>query len=286
MNSVVHSISQLGGLAATNELYRRGHTRAEITGLANRGRILRVRQGWYTNLGMPPALVQAARVGGRLTCLSGAAAHGIWQYPTHLLHVALSPNTCRPRHPQHKTARLGDAAVRLHWRDDEAAGNRFLLDPVPCLADVIRCQPSEVAIATADSALNQHLIDPTEWLTLLAEAPAERRRNLGNAQPLCESGIESLVHFRLRPFRLPIRCQAQIPGVGRVDFLVGTRLVVETDGAEYHTDPRQFENDRRRDAHLSRLGYRVLRFSYRQVMYHWAEVEAAILAAVIRGDHN
>jgi hypothetical protein len=30
----------------------------------------------------------------------------------------------------------------------------------------------------------------------------------------------------------------------------------------------------------------VLRFSYRQVMERWEEVEAAILAAVIRGDHH
>lgn len=76
-----------------------------------------------------------------------------------------------------------------------------------------------------------------------------------------------------------------IPGVGRVDFVIGAFLVVEVDGAEYHTDPERFEADRHRDAMLSIRGYRVLRFSYRQVIHAWHEVEAAVLAAVVRGDH-
>jgi hypothetical protein len=29
----------------------------------------------------------------------------------------------------------------------------------------------------------------------------------------------------------------------------------------------------------------VLRFSYHQVMHNWAEVEAAVIGAILRGDH-
>ncbi len=86
-------------------------------------------------------------------------------------------------------------------------------------------------------------------------------------------------------FDLSIERQVHIPGVGRVDFLIGTRLVVEVDGFSYHSNPAQFEADRRRDALLSQLGYRVLRFSYLQVMESWKDVETAVLAAVFRGDH-
>jgi very-short-patch-repair endonuclease len=70
-----------------------------------------------------------------------------------------------------------------------------------------------------------------------------------------------------------------------VDFVIGERLVIEVDGAEYHTDPVRFEADRRRDALLSARGYRVLRFSYRLVIDDWPTVETAVLAAVARGDH-
>ena len=84
---------------------------------------------------------------------------------------------------------------------------------------------------------------------------------------------------RLRPIR-----QFRIAGVGRVDFVFGDRLVIEVDGREFHASPDQFESDRRRDAVLSALGYRVLRFSYRQVMDRWDEVELAVRAAIARGD--
>jgi very-short-patch-repair endonuclease len=51
-----------------------------------------------------------------------------------------------------------------------------------------------------------------------------------------------------------------------VDFQwPGTRLVVETDGFTYHSMPSAFERDRDRDQLLAVAGYRVVRFSYRQL---------------------
>jgi hypothetical protein len=47
-----------------------------------------------------------------------------------------------------------------------------------------------------------------------------------------------------------------------VDFhWPGTNLIVELDAYEYHRTPQEFENDRRKDAHLKRHGYEVLRVS-------------------------
>jgi len=202
--------------------------------------------------------------------------------------VAVPHEACRLRHPLDKTIRLGAGSplLRVHWRAPLEAPRRLTLDLVSTLADVIRCESTEVAVATADSALFRKAISVHDWARIVADAPSTIRSGLALVQPLCESGIESLTLFRLRPFRLPIRCQAQISGVGRVDFLIGSRLVIEVDGANYHTDPERFEADKRRDAVLSRLGYRVLRFSYKQVLYRWYEVEAAILASVFRGDHH
>ena len=51
-----------------------------------------------------------------------------------------------------------------------------------------------------------------------------------------------------------------------VDFLwPDHRLIVETDGAATHATPTAFHADRRRDAELAGRGYRVLRFTWRQV---------------------
>ena len=53
----------------------------------------------------------------------------------------------------------------------------------------------------------------------------------------------------------------------RVDMLWREqRVVVETDGWAFHNTRQAFEADRTRDAHLTAAGYRVLRFTHRQVL--------------------
>jgi very-short-patch-repair endonuclease len=55
-------------------------------------------------------------------------------------------------------------------------------------------------------------------------------------------------------------------GPDEVDFLWPVeRLVVEVDGWDTHRTRAAFESDRARDARLSVLGYRVIRFTWRQV---------------------
>jgi very-short-patch-repair endonuclease len=43
------------------------------------------------------------------------------------------------------------------------------------------------------------------------------------------------------------------------------RLIVETEGAATRLTPTAFEHDRARDAHLTALGYRVVRITWRQL---------------------
>ena len=51
-----------------------------------------------------------------------------------------------------------------------------------------------------------------------------------------------------------------------VDFLSPEpRLIAETDGAASHLTPTAFETDRARDAALQVAGYRVERFTHRQM---------------------
>ncbi len=58
------------------------------------------------------------------------------------------------------------------------------------------------------------------------------------------------------------------------------RLVVEADSIGFHLTRAAMERDRRRDAVLARQGYRVLRFTDRQVRRRPREVSAAIRAAL------
>jgi very-short-patch-repair endonuclease len=79
--------------------------------------------------------------------------------------------------------------------------------------------------------------------------------------------------------------QVGIPGVGRVDLLIGDRLVLEVDGRAFHSSTPDFARDRERDLTLAGLGFRVLRLSYGQVVADWPASEAAIRAVVDAGEH-
>lgn len=292
MHFLTDIIHNRGGLAATHELLAAGATKHTLAHAVNSDIVIRVRQGWYCTPDVHPLLQQGVRVGGRLGCVSGAALYGMWAPPGENLHVSLGNNDCRLRTPTDKRRRLtrSTPGVTTHWHTQHQTGSRLLLDPLSCLEDVVRCQPIEFTVAIADSALRPGrasgypLISHSDWNSLIDRFPG-RTRQLELADGVCESGTESITWVRFTALRLPLERQVLIDGM-RVDFLIGRRLVVEVDGAAYHIDPVRFEADRRRDARLCTLNYIVLRFSYNQVIYEWHEVEAAVLAAVARGDHR
>lgn len=82
-----------------------------------------------------------------------------------------------------------------------------------------------------------------------------------------------------------VRAQVEIPGVGRVDLLIGRRLVIECDSRAHHTGEAAYESDRTRDRKLVRMGYLVIRLTYQQKLNDWPNVEADILALIRRDEH-
>jgi len=62
-------------------------------------------------------------------------------------------------------------------------------------------------------------------------------------------------------------------------YAPAARLVVEVDGSQ-HSEPLQFEHDRRRTAYLKGLGLQVLRFTDRQVLLELDAVAEEIFRAV------
>ena len=282
MASVYHDVQRRGGIARTYELLRDGHTSHRLTAAVRAGEVLRVRQGHYACPELHDDETRAVRVGGRLTGLAGARRHGIWTPPLSRIEVSVPGDARALRTPTDARSRLAahpDPGVRVSWTDHGARGTRSTLDVRECLRDIVRTQPTIVAFAVLESALHLGLVTRTSLRRL------DLPRRLRAADRLSESGGESLLRFRLLSQRVAFRQQVQVPRVGRVDFVVGERLVVEVDGAAFHTGRDEFEEDRRRDAVLAALGYRVLRFSYRQVEGRWPEVSAALRATVARGDH-
>lgn len=241
-----------------------------------------MRQGHYACPELPENEQRAVRVGGRLTGLSGARSYGIWSPRTPKLHIAVPSDARALRTAHDPRLRLSahrDPALSVMWTDHGSSGTRSRLSAAECLRQIARCEPAIVAFAATESAIHRGII---------SRAAARRLalfRHANSVDRFSESGGESLLKFRFLSKKIGFRQQVQIVGVGRVDFLIGPRLVVEVDGAEFHTSREAFEEDRRRDAVLASLGYRVLRFSYRQVEDNWREVLGAISAVLARGDH-
>jgi len=113
------------------------------------------------------------------------------------------------------------------------------------------------------------LPDTARWLVDVARRDAD-------------SGLESLLRLRMHILGVQLESQVRIAGVGKVDFVIAGRLVLEVDGKENHDGSTQRHKDLRRDAIASHLGFETLRFDYAQVLHDWPTVQAAILAALAR----
>lgn len=90
------------------------------------------------------------------------------------------------------------------------------------------------------------------------------------------------MRLRLHVLGITVDTQVAISGVGRVDFVVGGRVIIEADGKGNHDGSSARHRDLQRDAAASRLEYETLRFDYAMILHEWDAVVAAILAAVSR----
>ncbi len=280
MSQLRAHIRALGGAAATHELYARGATLEKLRTAVRTHDVCRIRQGWYIDPDTPAAVADALRVGGRATCTTAASLHGLWMAtPATDVHVAVARNACQLRDPTDYRKRLADQAAVVHWTGDPAGGTRLAVAIPRALIDLAHCRGLEAAFVAAECALGRRLMTTSEWTDSLRREPAAAGLVLSRATSASGSITESTFAFRIRGAGLRLRAQVQI-GADRVDFVVGERLVVEVDGREFHDRERDYA----RDARLSARGYRVMRFSYRQVMFEWAAVETSLLAALARGD--
>jgi very-short-patch-repair endonuclease len=148
--------------------------------------------------------------------------------------------------------------------------------PARTVADLCVVLPLAQAVAAADSALRSRLVLAAELVARLQGGPApgsrRRRRVAALLDARSESVLESLLRVLLAEAGLPTPC-TQVPLradgvlVARVDFCwPASRLVVEADGFAFHRDRVAYRRDRERLNQLESLGWRVLRFSWEDVI--------------------
>lgn len=265
-------------MAALNPL--RVYSRADLLGLLPErqlrrylasGAIVRLRRDAYASPALPIDVQRAVTLGGSVACVSALAHVGGWLPPHAGVHVAVARNASRlARHRR----LLGGA--RIHWT--ARAGRESVQEPEDAVAQVIRCQPRAVAIAVLDSVVRLGAVDRDVVRKLIDRAPRRCTLTWGDLDPRAESGIESLVRVALRDAGLTVEPQVVVAGVGRVDFLVEGRVIVEVDGREWHRGEQ--ERDYRRDLEALSSGFPVVRVDYLHALRHGDLVVAAVRRAL------
>lgn len=267
-------LSRFDGIARGTLLQQYGCSRRVLAAAVKAGSIRRIRPGVFALPTVDPKIARAAAHGGELTCADALRARRVWVLsdPDEAVHVWLGRAGRRHPHPDcactaHRspgTSRVGYASVAT------------------ALIHAYRCLPAEEFFAAYESAWNRRLISASDRRRIAEELPQAAQWMLQFARSDAQSGLESLLRFRLHLLGIRLECQVQIGEVGRVDFVAGGRLILEVDGRENHHSAERRHSDLVRDAATSALGYETLRFDYALVVHHWDDVVPAIVAALGR----
>lgn len=219
--------------------------------------------------------------------LSHATAVSLWGMtePARSPTVTLVAHDAHPRPgiTVHRTGALHPDDLRLHLGLPVTAPARSAID----YAATASAASLERALAQARV---QDLISPAELEAALARVPHRKGTAAVKAQ-LAAEGDPALTRRELerrflalvRAAKLPLpRVNVHLHGF-EVDFLWPEhRLVVETDGYQFHGHRRSFESDRRRDQVLVARGYRVIRITWRQLRNEPLAVLARLTMALTR----
>lgn len=170
-------------------------------------------------------------------------------------------------------------------RTDEIA----LVDGIPVttpartLLDIAETEPWRAVEQVYANALRMQLVTPARMRDMVERHPTHRGAPLWR-RLLAESGGPAFTRSKAEEKLLDITRSAELPRpelnvqvLGHeVDFVWrDVRVVAEVDGYAFHASARSFAADRQRDAELTAAGYRVLRFT-------WADLVERRLVTVVR----
>ncbi|CAH0135312.1 hypothetical protein SRABI44_01020 [Microbacterium foliorum] len=273
MLSASDTIIRLGGLAHGSRLQELGFTRRALSRAVHRGEIERIRDGVFACGHLEPEVRAATAHGGALSCASVLQLLDVWVLaPVQVPHVWLGRD--RHAHPHD-----GCRCVSHYYRGTPPLGRSAL---ELALVHFRRCAGDEAFFAAFESALRRGLLAGTARARIRSMIPATSRWLVDLARSDSDSGLESLLRLRLHVLGVRLDCQVWIVGVGRVDFVIGGRLILEADGKENHDGATLRHKDRIRDASASALGYETLRFDYAQIVHDWPAVQESIIGALFR----
>jgi len=304
------------GLVTAAVLRADGVTRSRLSRAVARGEVARVRPGVYatdrlgdwpvfqvTPEGVAAAFVQRVRA-VLLNLGPGAAAGGStaaclpgWELltePLRSIEVVVDVDRSRVRLPGVTAVRRRDRHVELVAPLPQCRG-LLVTSAVTTVVDCCTSLPLLDAVVVCDSALRSGQVTLAELQRAAGRRRGRRRAGrLRRVLALCDPGsgsvLESVLRVRMVEDRLVgLSTQVVVRDaagryVRRVDFCFDRyRLVVETDGARWHTGAVR---DQAGDNRLAAAGWRVLRFTWGQVVHDPGAVLALVRVALTAGSSD
>lgn len=276
MDVVGEWVRARGGIAHSTTLRDAGYSKHRITAAVATGALLRVRRSWLATPDADAAVIAAAELGGRLTCVSAARRRGLW-----IPHAPPSPHVAVPR----TSSATATAGIHLHWAQGPVPLARTdpTDHPLNLLFHAARCLPRRDALAVWESAFRTGLVAPevaarVRWRSVRAAELASL------AGSLSDSGVETVFAALMRDSGVLLRQQVWVDG-HPLDGLIGERLAVQIDGFAFH-QARDRRRDLRADARLALRGFTVLRFDYAQVLFDDGYVRETVMLAIAQGLHR
>jgi predicted transcriptional regulator of viral defense system/very-short-patch-repair endonuclease len=251
------------------------------------GKLRRLHRGVYA-IGLARRSIEATYMAAVLACGPGAV---LFQRSA-AAHLGLRPCN-RPRVDVTAPGRTGKgrAGIDVHRANGLEERDVTKVDGIPCttvartlldLAETLDTTALERAIEQAEKL---RIFDLTAVVDVMTRAGNRKgattlRTALAAYTPepsFTRSELERRFLALCRAAGIPIPRTNNVTGPDEIDFTwPDRRLVVEADSIKYHGTRAAFERDRRRDQHLVATGWRVVRFTWRQVDKAPAEVAATL----------
>jgi hypothetical protein len=288
----------------TQELRDAGVSARRIEGAARDGRLIRIRHGVYLGVAAWPEdrgeqhllRAWAEQLAKPAAVVSHQSAARYWQlalpredWTSEPVHLTVPAGTTQrsetgPRVVQHVAALPADHVTKVPGGYRVTSLPRTAVDlaaglPLPealvVLDAALRLQCSALVVRAGRRELgNPRLVAVAR--EPFCQAARHRRQNAGVAKalevadPLRESPIESLSFGHLVEYGLPLpRCQAPIRtpvGMMFPDFLwEEAALIGESDGRVKYTDSAAVMREKEREQVLRDLGFRIVRWSGREI---------------------
>lgn len=274
---VVAALERLGGIAERSQVIKLCSRRA-LDSAEAAGQVMRLGRSRYAVPAADAAYVAAGRIGGVVSHLSAALAHG-WK----VKEVAREPHVTVRR----TRSRLATDGVHVHWgtvTDAELASG--ITEPVRTVIDCARTLPFDEALAVADSALRSGRVRRADLEDAARRSPRTGRvaaiRVVDAASRKAANPFESVLRaIALGVTGLSVVPQGPVGAIGHADLTDQIlRIAIEAESFEYHALPEAFRYDVRRYTAMTRTGWLVARFVWEDVMQRPAYV-AAVLADLV-----